>query len=362
VPGTIARLALVFSVFLSTAAGVLAQSAAGGIAGVVRDTTGAVLPGVTVEAASPALIEKVRSVVTDTQGNYKVTELRPGTYSVTFTVPGFSTVKREGVELTTGFTATVNAELTVGSLEETVTVTGASPVVDVQNVVTQTVLKREVLDQTPTAQNLTGFAALTVGLKATGSSAQSPDVGGSIGEGTVSLVIHGGRETDTHMNFDGLSAGNFVTSGGGQGRHLYINRAYAEEVTLQTAALSAENETGGIEVNAIPKEGGNLFTGVFNADWTNKDLQSSNLNDALRARGVDRQAGLNYQYDLSGAIGGPLWKDRVWFYNAYRKQESWIYIPGNFYNLTPNTLFFTPGRISTVRRNGAARPRMSACG
>src|SRR6185503_9709558 len=108
-----------------------AQSAtAGGIAGVVKDTTGAVLPGVTVEAASPVLIEKVRSVVTDDQGNYKIVDLRPGVYTVTFTLPGFSTYKREGLELTTGFTAAVNGEMKVGSLEETVTVTGATPVVD----------------------------------------------------------------------------------------------------------------------------------------------------------------------------------------------------------------------------------------
>src|SRR5262245_37287095 len=267
---TLFRLALVLPVILSMPGVALAQSGAGGIAGLVRDATGAVLPGVTVEAASPALIEKVRSVVTDAQGNYKITELRPGTYSVTFTLPGFSTFKRDGIELTTGFTATVDAELKVGSLEETVTVSGASPVVDTQNVLTQTVLTREVLDQTPTAQNLTGLASLTVGVKPSGLSANAPDVGGSIGEGTVTLVTHGGRDTDTHMNFDGLSAHNFITNGGGQGRHLYINRAYAEEVTLQTAALSAESETGGIEVNAVAKDGGNAIKGVFNADWNNK--------------------------------------------------------------------------------------------
>src|SRR5436190_23080625 len=111
-----------------------AQSATtGSIAGVVRDATGAALPGVTVEAASPALIEKVRTVVTDGEGQYKIVDLRPGTYTVTFTLPGFSTVKREGIELTTGFTATVNGELKVGAVAETLTVTGASPVVDVHN-------------------------------------------------------------------------------------------------------------------------------------------------------------------------------------------------------------------------------------
>jgi hypothetical protein len=126
----------------------------GGIAGVVRDTTGAVLPGVSIEAASPALIEKIRTVVTDAEGLYRIVDLRPGTYTVTFTLSGFNTVKREGIELATGFTATVNAELRVGALEETITVSGASPIVDTQNVRTQNVLSRERLDTLPTGKTL----------------------------------------------------------------------------------------------------------------------------------------------------------------------------------------------------------------
>src|SRR6202790_1444092 len=147
------------------AAEAFAQSTtAGAIAGVVKDTTGAVLPGVTVEAASPALIEKVRTVVTDGQGQYKIVELRPGTYTVTFSLTGFSTVKREGFDLTAGFTATVNADMKVGSLEETITVSGASPVVDTQNVRSQNVLSRQALDTLPTGRSYYGYAALTVGV------------------------------------------------------------------------------------------------------------------------------------------------------------------------------------------------------
>src|SRR6266851_4275212 len=147
------RLSLVVAtlgVMLLVPAAARAQSTTtGAVAGVARDTTGAVLPGVTVEASSPALIEKVRAATTDSQGNYKIVDLRPGTYSVTFTLPGFATVKRDGLELTTGFTATANADLRVGALEETVTVTSASPVVDIQNVRAQTVLSRQVLDALP---------------------------------------------------------------------------------------------------------------------------------------------------------------------------------------------------------------------
>src|SRR5437867_3417716 len=167
----------------------------GSIAGVVKDASGAVMPGVTVEAASPSLIEKVRSVVTDDQGQYKILDLRPGTYTVTFSLTGFATLKREGIELSTGFTAVVNGELRVGSLEETVTVTGASPVVDTQNVRTQNVLTREIVDALPTNRAFRGFAALTVGVQIV-SGVQ--DVGGNQGEMAASLTIHGSRSADAN--------------------------------------------------------------------------------------------------------------------------------------------------------------------
>jgi hypothetical protein len=164
---------------------VAAQSATtGAIAGIVRDATGAVLPGVTVEAASPALIEKTRSVVTDGDGQYKIIELRPGGYTVTFTLPGFNVVRREGIELTTGFTATVNGDMHVGSLEETITVSGAAPIVDTQNVRTQNVLSREALDVLPTNRTVQGFATLTVGATTTtgGGGGSHHDVGGNKAE------------------------------------------------------------------------------------------------------------------------------------------------------------------------------------
>jgi hypothetical protein len=166
----------------------------GSIAGVVKDTTGAVLPGVTVEASSPALIEKVRTVVTDSQGQYKIVDLRPGTYTVTFTLTGFTTVKREGIELTTGFTATTDAELRVGSLAETIVVSGASPVVDSQNVRSQNLLSREALDTLPTAKTIESYTQLTLGATRVGANAGIPqDVGGLNGEASVSMQIHGNR-------------------------------------------------------------------------------------------------------------------------------------------------------------------------
>src|SRR5687767_9153305 len=136
-----------------------------GISGIVRDTSGAVLPGVTVEAASPALIEKVRTVVTDTEGRYNIADMRPGAYTVTFTLPGFSTFRREGIALTAGFTATVNVDMQVGSLEETITVTGASPLVDTQNVRQQTIVSNELIQALPSgAKGLLGVARLIPGM------------------------------------------------------------------------------------------------------------------------------------------------------------------------------------------------------
>src|SRR5580765_3097752 len=148
----IARVVFVYPVLFLLPALAWAQAESANIAGAVRDASGAVMPGVTVEAASPALIEKVRVVTTDGQGLYRIVDLRPGTYTVTFTLPGFGTVKREGVALTTGFTANVNAELKVGSLEETVTVTGEAPLVDTQNVEQQQTLSRDILDAIPTSR------------------------------------------------------------------------------------------------------------------------------------------------------------------------------------------------------------------
>src|SRR5262245_15113540 len=157
--------------------------AQGTVAGLVTDATGSIVPGVTVEAASPALIEGARSAVTNGQGRYQISDLRPGTYKITFSLVGFRTVVREGIELTAGFTATVNAQMAVGAVEETITVAGASPIVDVQSVTTQTVMSREVLDAVPTGRNIQAVGILIpgTGLQVGGGAAYSVDVGGSGG-------------------------------------------------------------------------------------------------------------------------------------------------------------------------------------
>jgi hypothetical protein len=203
------------------------------IAGVVRDASGGVLPGVTVEAASPALIEKVRSVLTDAQGQYKIIDLRPGEYQVSFSLEGFNTVRREGIALSAGFTATVNVDLQVGSLEETVTVAGAAPLVDTQNVRQQRVATIELLDTLPVGLKAAStFVTLTPGL--TGAA----NVGGSAG--TYATVGMGGTfhgKSGTKVQFDGMRTNNLEGSGS---TGYIVNTAAIEEMTLETGGISAE--------------------------------------------------------------------------------------------------------------------------
>jgi hypothetical protein len=232
----------------------------GNIAGLVTDATGAILPGVTVETASPALIEKTRSVATDGQGRYLVEALPPGTYTVTFTISGFRSVRREGIQLTTGFTANVNAELSVGAVEETVTVAGATPLVDVQNVRTQNVLQREVLDTLPTNKSMHGYASLTVGLKNEALFGKY-DVGGNKTDSYGFVGMHGLTAEDGRVLYNGMTFNNMVGLGGGRSKQFFVNTMDVQEIQLEMGGMTAENDTGGVHMNVIPKSGGNSFAG-----------------------------------------------------------------------------------------------------
>ena len=307
-----------------------AAQTTGGIAGTAKDTTGAILPGVTVEAASPALIEKVRSVVTDASGNYKITDLRPGTYSVTFTLPGFSTFRREGVELSAGFTANVSADMKVGSLEETVTVSGATPIVDVQNARTQNVLKADAMDKLPTgAKNLMAFAAMTLG--AMPSSPGRNDVGGDKGEQSTGIILHGGRGDDGRTNWDGMNTNVFFGGGGGQQRTYYFNTVAVQEVVVDTGGSTAETETGGANINMVPKEGGNAFKFYGLANYTGNKFSAKAVPDSIKSRGVGDQSSLKSIYDYGVGVGGPLRKDKAWFYGTHRSWGAQNFGANNYF-------------------------------
>ncbi len=305
-----------------------AQVASATITGVVRDTSGAVMPGVTVEAASPALIEKVRSVVSDDQGQYRIVNLVPGTYTVSFTLAGFSTFKRDGLDVPPSFTATVNAELKVGTLEETVTVSGEAPVVDTQSARQQTTVERATLDALPTTKRIGQFATIIPG--ATYASPTFHDVGGMGGEGGM-FAVHGGRTTDVAVNVEGMNVN--VT-----GVAIYSFNPYTfQEVGLQTSGGSGESTTGGVQVNIVPKDGGNTFSGNLSGAYSGPSLQGSNLTPALQARGLDETGGLKKSYDAGGALGGPVKRDRVWFFLSARTFGAQTYPAGTYYNKTQGT-------------------------
>jgi hypothetical protein len=308
---------------------------ASGIAGVVKDSTGAVMPGVTVEASSPALIERVRTVTTDSQGQYKILDLRPGTYEVTFTLPGFATVKREGVELPATFVATVNADLRVGALEETVTVSGTSPVVDVQNVIRRQVISKDTIDAMPTSKNWSTIGVMTVGV-----SSNQNDVGGSAGEHQNQLKAHGGSFNDRLVQLDGLMNANMACNYACTG--LSTNDASTQELSYEFGAISAEVAGGGVRVNIIPKDGGNRFSGSAFANFANDKMQGNNVDDTLRSQGVQTADSILKIYDASGALGGPLVKDRLWFWTAHRYWGYQQIRTNTFYEKDQSTFVFTP--------------------
>jgi hypothetical protein len=307
----------------------VAAMAQGSIAGIVRDASGGVLPGVTVEAASPALIEKTRSVVTDGSGQYRIVDLRPGEYTVTFTLTGFSTVMREGVSLQGSMTATVNADLRVGALEETITVTGEAPVVDVQTVQQQRVLSKEVIDTLPTGRTTTNLAVLIPGMVlSTTFSGESQDVGGNTGDVMQALSIHGGRGGDLRRMVDGLSMQSF----GPDSSAFAPNSGMIQEVAVDVAAGSAEQSTGGVRVNIIPREGGNKFTGSFFASGTGDSLQSDNIDQELRDRGLISASKVKNNWEINPTFGGPLLRDRLWFFSSGRISQVNNYIGGALRN------------------------------
>src|SRR5262249_44941109 len=304
------------------------------IAGVVRDTSGAVLPGVTVDASSPALIEKTRTVATDSEGQYKILDLPGGTYAVTFSLTGFTTVKREGLELTASFTANVVVEMPVGQLEEKIVVTGASPIVDVQTTAQHKVVSGELLYSLPLTKEMGGFAKVTVGatIRAT-----PQDVGGNIDPMNGYTVIHGGHYTDNRALLDGMQF-----NGEGNGRGFYFNPAAASEISVQLGGQTAEFENGGAQANLVPKDGGNKFTALFSANYAGKGLASDNLTPELQARGLKLVNTTDRTYEGNVAVGGPIQRDTLWFFASVRWFGYKNLMAGDYSNLTQNTPVYTP--------------------
>jgi hypothetical protein len=295
---------LVFAAIFVLPSPLLAQSA---IAGVVRDSSGGLVPGVTVEASSPALIEGARSVTTDSSGQYRVVDLRPGTYVVTFTLAGFNSVRREGIELPSNFTADVNAEMRVGALEETVTVTGASPTVDIRSAERRSALDQELLKDLPSARSWDTDTQASI--------LKRPEVGGSTAttvSGGPKVYVYGSLDT-AEIQIDGMSVMAGVDNPG-----MYASYDNMVEMTYGLGGGNAEQTSGALNVNMIPRQGGNKFSGDSTGIFANHQMQGSNYTDELRNRGLAVPPGLAKTWDATADLGGRIIRDKLWFFSQYR--------------------------------------------
>ena len=318
----IAFFAAVLTLLLSPATA-WAQSS---ITGVVRDESGAVLPGVTVEAASPALIEKVRVAVTDGQGLFRIVDLRPGVYTVTFTLPGFRTLRRDGVDLPSEFTATVNGELSVGTLEETVTVSGEAPTVDLRSSRAQVQLPQETLQSLPGTGRLATLSSIIPG--ATLRRESDRGVGGLSDRTQTAYSVHGAPEAQPVV--DGM---NHQIASLTSGVYVYSQIAI-QEVVVETSGISADRDTGGMQINMIPKDGGNVFSGTATFAYVGPSMETSNIDEELLSRNLDpnRVGSIKKFRDSAAALGGPIRQSKLWFFTSFREGVTQQYAEGVYYN------------------------------
>ena len=295
------------------------------LAGVVRDTSGSVLPGVTVEVASAALIERTRAAVSDGSGQYRITDLVPGTYTVTYSLPGFTRVVREGVAITGSGVITINADLRVGALQETITVTGETPVVDVQSTRREMVITAETLATAPVTRSYGSLLAAIPGITTDNTSR------GALTEPFMTFfTANGGRANEGRMLINGMPvAASF--NGGGVSTFIY-DVANTDEMQVLVSGGLGEAEAGGPSVNLIPRSGGNTFNGSAFYSGTGNNLRSDNIDDYLRSVGLTRPPALLNQYDVSGSLGGPILRDRLWFFGSVRDFGSATFVEGLFAN------------------------------
>jgi hypothetical protein len=307
--------------------------ALGTIAGAAKDASGGLLPGVSVEAASPALIEKVRTVVTDGSGQYRIVNLPPGVYTVTFSLASFSNVRREGVDVSIGITTQVNAEMKLGAVAETITVSGDAPVVDLQSTAQTTAANAKAFKELPTGGSWVNMAQLIPAINSAFFGTR--DVGGLMGDQTGTQVsVHGGLAGDGVSMIDGMRIGNMYISS--NLTNMSLSPLIYDEVNISFSGQTPESGSNGVLMNAIPKSGGNSFQGSFLVNGSAPSLQGDNVTDRLRSRGVQNTTNtLKKLYDLNGAIGGPVKKDTLWFYYTSRYFTNEYYMAGQFYPVNP---------------------------
>ena len=316
-----------FAVHIFASLGVLVvvpslASAQSTISGVVKDTSGFVMPGVTVEAASEVLIEKSRTVVTNNGGRYSIVDVRPGVYTMTFTLSGFSTVKQQ-VTVPSNVSVPVDAEMKVSALEETVTVTSTVSTVDIENVAHPAVLSRTDMDAIPSARNMQSLGSYVPGVHL-----NTPDVAGSMQVQQTYITTHGNLPQDSTYLLDGMLINSTIGDGRAQN---YIDNAIIQETTYQTSSVTAEVSAGGVYTNMVPKDGGNQFRGDVFLGWVPSGLVGSNIDQKLADRGVTGQSAVNKINDFDGSLGGPIKKDKLWFLLTGRKQLTNLQSAGSFF-------------------------------
>jgi hypothetical protein len=294
------------------------------VTGTVRDPSGAVLPGVTVEAASSALIEKSRTAMTDGTGQYRIIDLKPGIYTLTFTLQGFATVKREAIELSGTQTATIPIEMRVGALAESVTVTGESPVVDVQSARREVVMNNDIIQALPVARAVGALLNATPGL--------TVDTNGPALSPTMTFFnAHSSTANSASVAGEGRMTVNGMTiaaaRSGGVSSYVY-DTPNSEEVAITVGAGLGESDTGGPVMNLVPKSGGNAFAGMAFFNEAGNWSRGNNLTDDLRAIGLTQTPGIIQAFDLSGSFGGPIMKDHLWFYGSYRNLDTQTAVEG----------------------------------
>src|SRR5262245_20315686 len=284
------------------------------LAGVVRDESGGVLPGVSVEASSPALIEGTKTVTTDEQGRYRIEALRPGPYTLKFSLSGFATFTRTGVEVPSDTVVTINAEMKLGALEESLTVSGQSPQVDVLQASRTQVLSRDIIDALPVSRNV-----MSIGVLAAGVRAGTPDIGGSRMTEQVGLRAHGLGGNDAEQLVEGMS----IQSLEGPSQS-YFDDMLQSEISVMTTAIPADTSGGGIRLNSVLKDGGNEYSGAAFLGFSSGDWQADNVDDELRAapRSIRSANGIKHIHMFSASFGGPIKKNKAWFLFTARHQSS----------------------------------------
>ena len=286
------------------------------LSGTVRDASGSVLPGVTVEASSDALIEKTRTVVTDGTGQYRIVNLQPGIYALMFRLEGFTPVRRERIELAGSAIVTIPVDMRVGGVQESITVVAETPVVNVQSAEREIVLQNEFVNALPASRSYSALLASIPAIDASLVVGTGETVSADTAVGNRFFSARGGRFQEGRMAVDGMLVG--APSGGGGISALAYNTFDAQEMQVSISGGLGEAEVGGPRMNVVPRSGGNSFAGSAFMNTAGDWSRSENIDDELRSIGITRGPALRQSWDVSGSYGGPIRRDRLWFYGTIR--------------------------------------------